>query len=62
MKWYKDLCLKLDDIPEDVWKEYKLHKKATPDGWVYDEVHKGMYGLSQTELLEKKFSHKVSQI
>ena len=29
-------------------KEYKLNEKATPDGWVYLKVIRGMYGLPQT--------------
>jgi hypothetical protein len=37
--------IKLSDIPEEVIKEYKLHEKATPDGWIYIKVIRGMYGL-----------------
>ena len=54
LKWYKYLCLKVDDIPEDVREEYKLHGKATPYGLVYIEVCKGMYGLPQAVLLAQE--------
>ncbi len=39
--------IKLSDIPEEVIKKYKLHQYATPDGWVYIKVIRGMYGLPQ---------------
>ena len=54
LKWYEYFCLKVEDIPEDVQQEYQLHKKATHDGWVYVEVHKWMYGLSQAGLLAQE--------
>ena len=50
LKPYKYLQLKMEDIPEDAKQEYKLSEKVTPDGWVYVEVQKGMYGLLQTGL------------
>ncbi len=43
--------IKLSDIPEEVTKEYKLHQYATPDGWVYIKVIRGMYGLPQARSL-----------
>ena len=39
--------IKLADVPEEVIKEYNLHQYATPDGWVYIKVSRGMYGLPQ---------------
>jgi hypothetical protein len=39
--------MRLSDISEDVIKEYNLHWYATPDGWVYIKVIRGMYGLPQ---------------
>ena len=39
--------IKLEDIPDEIIKEYQLHEKVTPDGWVYVKVVRGMYGLSQ---------------
>ena len=43
--------LKLMDIPEEIIIEYKLREIATPEGSVYIEITKGMYGLPQAELL-----------
>jgi hypothetical protein len=53
--------IKLSDIPEEVIKEYKLHEKATPDGWIYIKVIRGMYGLPQAgslghDLLETRLN------
>ncbi len=55
------LKLHLSQIPEEVIDEYNLRKIATPDGYVYIEVTKGMYGLPQAgllanELLEKRLN------
>ena len=43
--------IKLRDIPEEIILEYKLRDPATPDGNVYIEATKGMYGLPHTGLL-----------
>jgi hypothetical protein len=43
--------LKLSDIPEEIIVEHKLRELATPDGSVYIEITKGMYGLPQAGLL-----------
>jgi hypothetical protein len=53
--------VKLIDIPDEVIDEYNLRDIATPDGYVYVEVTKGMYGLPQAgllanELLEKRLN------
>jgi hypothetical protein len=53
--------IKLLDIPEEVIKEYKLHQYATPDGWVYIKVIRGIYGLPQAgslghDLLEHRLN------
>ena len=53
--------LKLSDIPEEVIQEYNLREKATPDGWVYIMVIRGMYGLPQAgslghDLLEERLN------
>jgi hypothetical protein len=53
--------MKLSDIPQEIIDEYNLLQKATPDGWVYVEVRRGMYGLPQSgllaqELLEKRLN------
>jgi hypothetical protein len=51
--------LKMTDIPEEIKREYKLQELATPEGYIYCEIRKGMYGLPQAgifaqELLEER--------
>jgi hypothetical protein len=59
--------LKFADMPDDVIEHYKLRDVATPDGYVYCEIRKGMYGLPQAgiiaqELLAKRLKeHGYSQ-
>jgi hypothetical protein len=53
--------IKLSDLPEEVIKEYNSHQYATPDGWVYIKVSRGMYGLPQAgslghDLLEQRLN------
>ena len=43
--------IKRTDIPDEISIEYKLRKMATPEGNVYIEITKGMYGLPQAGLL-----------
>jgi hypothetical protein len=51
MTRYEYIKIKIDDIPEEIIVEYKLHEKVTPDGYVYIEIRKGMYGLPQAGIL-----------
>ena len=58
---YEYVKIALVDIPQDIIDEYGLMEKATPDGYVYTEVRKGMYGLPHAgliaqELLEKRLN------
>ena len=51
----------MDNFPQDVTDQYKLTEIAMPDGYVYDELQKGMHGLPQAgllaqELLEKRLA------
>ena len=53
--------IKLSDTLDKIIEEYGLKDKATPDGSVYIEANKGMYGLPQSgllanELLEKRLN------
>ena len=43
--------IKLRDIPEEIILEYNLLELATPDGNIYIEATKGMYGLPHAGLL-----------
>jgi len=55
--------IRLSDIPDEIIKEYKLNEKVTPNGSIYIQVNKGMYGLPQSGLmanvlLEKRLNKK----
>ena len=55
--------MKLADFPDSIIDQYKLKQKATPEGFVYVAVKKGMYGLPQSgilaqELLETRLNAK----
>jgi hypothetical protein len=69
MARYKYMRLRIADMPDDVIEHYNLRDKATPDGYIYCEIQKGMYGLPQAgiiaqQLLEerlKKHGYRQSQ-
>jgi acyl carrier protein phosphodiesterase len=44
--------------PEEIIKEYRLHKVVDAKGMVYLEVTKGMYGLPQAGLLANEVLEK----
>ena len=53
--------MNLNDIPDEVIKEYKLREKATKNGSIYIKAKRGMYELPQSgllanELLEKRLN------
>jgi hypothetical protein len=50
--------VKITDLPEEMIKEYGLHKVVDAKGMVYLEVTKGMYGLPQAGLLANKLLEK----
>jgi hypothetical protein len=51
MKRPEYMRLKMTDIPEEIIEQYKLREIATPDGYVYMEITKGMYGLPQAGII-----------
>ncbi len=51
MAWYEYMQLTLSDIPADIIEHYKLNEIATPDGYVYCNIQKGMYGLPQAGII-----------
>jgi hypothetical protein len=60
---YEYIKMKIENFPEDVIAHYNLREKVTPDGYVYVECRRGMYGLPQSgilaqELLEKRLAAK----
>ncbi len=54
MARYKYMCLKLSNMPEVVIAHYKLLDVATPDGYVYCEIQKGIYGLPQAGIIAQE--------
>ena len=43
--------VRLDDMPDEIIKEYDLRSKTNAKGFIFMEVTKGMYGLPQAGLL-----------
>ena len=50
--------MKLAHFPEEIVELYDLKSNATDDGYVYDEVRKGMYGLPQAGILAQQLLKK----
>ena len=44
----------MQDIPDEIIKEYKLDQKATTDGYIYTEIQKGMYSLPQAGIIAQE--------
>ncbi len=55
MARYEYMHLRLSDMPEDVITHYKLNKIATPEGYIYCEIQKGMYGSPQAGIIAQQF-------
>ncbi len=51
MARYEYMQLKILDMPNYVIEHYKLHNIVTPDGHIYCEIQKGMYGLPQAGII-----------
>ena len=47
MKEYEYIRLHMSILPDEIIEHYKLNQIAEPDGWVYVEIRRGMYGLKQ---------------
>jgi hypothetical protein len=54
MARYEYMQLRLADMPEDVIAHYKLNEIATPEGYIYCEIQKGMYGLPQAGIIAQQ--------
>ena len=48
------VCLTLIDMPEYVIEHYNLKTKSTKDGYIFITIKRGMYGISQSELLAQE--------
>ena len=51
LKDYENLRVHMSQIPEEFIQEYNLQQFVTPDGWVFVEIRKWMYGLPQASVL-----------
>ena len=51
---YEYMRLRIADMPDDAIKHYNLRDKATPDGYIYCEIQKGMYGLPQAGIIAQQ--------
>ncbi len=58
MKQNKYVCIKLDDVPEEIIQQYLLQDKVDSKGYIFIEVQKGMYGLPQVGFLEQNLLEK----
>ncbi len=58
---YKYMQLQIADIPDNVIKHYQLTDLATPDGDVYCEIQKGMYGLPEARIIAQQLLEKQLQ-
>jgi hypothetical protein len=54
MARYKYMQLRIADMPDNVIEHYNLRDKATPHGYIYCEIQKGMYGLPQAGIIAQK--------
>ena len=51
---YEYMRLRIANMPEEVIEHYNLCDKATPDGYVYCEIQKGIYGLPQAGIIAQQ--------
>ena len=58
MDRYEYMRMKLDIFSEEVIEKYNLRGRVEPNGYVYIEVRKDMYGLPQAGLLAQKLLEK----
>jgi hypothetical protein len=61
MAWYEYMQLRLVDMPNDVIAHYKINNIATPDGYIYCEIQKGMYGLPQAGIIAQQLLEECLQ-
>ncbi len=54
----KFIRLKLNNIPNEAIKEYKLREKATKNGSIYIKAKQGIYSLPQSGLLANELLKK----
>ena len=55
---YEYVLIRINDVPEEIIKQYNLHEKINSEGYVYIKVRKGMYGLPQAGILAQQLLEK----
>ncbi len=58
MAQYKYKQLRIANMPDNAIKHYHLTDLATPDGYVYFEIQKKMYGLPQAGIIAQQLLEK----
>ncbi len=58
MERYEYICIKLDNVPEEVIQQYLLWDKVDSKGYIFIKVQKGMYGLPQAGILAQNLLEK----
>jgi hypothetical protein len=61
MTRYKYMQLRIADMLEDVIEHYNLRDKATPNGYIYCEAQRGMYGLPQAGIIAQQLLEECLQ-
>jgi hypothetical protein len=54
MARYEYMRLRIADMPDNIIEHYNLRDKATPDGYIYCEIQKRMYGLPQASIIAQQ--------
>ncbi len=54
MARYEYMQLRIADMLDDVIEHYNLRDNATPDGYIYCEIQKGVYGLPQASIIAQQ--------
>ena len=62
MARFEYMQLRLSDMPKDVTVHYKLNKIATPEGYIYCKIQKGMYGLPQAGVIAQQLLEECLQM
>jgi hypothetical protein len=58
MTHYEYMQLQIANMPNNVIKHYQLMNLVIPDGYVYCEIQKGMYGLPQARIIAQQLLEK----
>lgn len=57
-KCFEYMKLKHSELSRDVIAQYRLENKATPEGGMYVEIHKRIYGSPQGDLFAQEMLEK----